>query len=317
MFKQIFKYIFTYKVINLFFKIYIKFIEILPKYSSSEKYWKLNTVNAPSNIFYNIKESIKHLNWRNSQYLNCAENMKYNNAHKKIVLDYGCGPGNGIINLITKCKPKKIIAVDVSEKAINLATKRAYLHRIKVDFIKINENEKISSIKNNSIDVIKCDGVLHHIENTEHVLREFHRILKKNGKINCMVYNKKSIWYYLHACYELKIRRGFLYDKTDDEAFKMSTDGFRCPISKCYSEEEFKKLCKKNNFKAELVDISVSKFELGKLNLISEAISDERLDNDKIDFLKKIRIKNNIPFYNNRVAGINAYFELKKTGSFE
>ena len=34
-------------------------------------------------------------------------------------------------------------------------------------------------IENNSIDVIKCDGVLHHIEDIAFVFKEFKRILKK------------------------------------------------------------------------------------------------------------------------------------------
>ena len=84
-----------------------------------------------------------------------------------------------MINIINNSSPKKIYAVDVSEKSIYLAKKRAKLHNIKVSFIKINENEKIKDINDNSIDVIKSDGVLHHIDNIDFVLKEFKRILKK------------------------------------------------------------------------------------------------------------------------------------------
>ena len=89
------------------------------------------------------------------------------------------------------CKPRKIIAIDVSDKALRLAKKRMSLHKVDVKFIKINEDEKIKSLKDNSIDIVKCDGVLHHIKNIDFVLKEFHRILKRNGRINLMVYNKK------------------------------------------------------------------------------------------------------------------------------
>ena len=93
--------------------------------------------------------------------------MKFSNSNNKIVLDYGCGPGNGIINIINNAKPKEIFAVDVSQKAINLAEKRAKLHNLNVNFVKINENQPIKIIRKNSIDIIKCDGVLHHINNLD------------------------------------------------------------------------------------------------------------------------------------------------------
>ena len=115
-----------------------------------------------------------------------------------------------MINIINTSNPKKIYAVDVSEKSIYLAKKRAKLHNLNVSFIKINENEKIDSIDDNSIDVIKSDGVLHHIENIDFVLREFKRILKKNGVINLMIYNRDSLWFHLHVNYELMVKKKFL-----------------------------------------------------------------------------------------------------------
>ena len=313
MFKKIIKYIFTYKVINFFFKIYVKLIFLFPKYSSSQNFWNINTVDSPSNGFKDIKESLKHLKWRNSQYLECEKNMRFKNANKKIILDYGCGPGNGLVNIITNCVPSKILAVDVSDKAIKLAKKRMSLHKTDVTFFKINENEKINLIKSESIDIIKCDGVLHHIEDMGFILSELHRILKKNGKINCMIYNKESIWYHLHVCYELKIKKGLFSNFQDNEAFRMSTDGFSCPVSKCFTKNEFRKICALYGFECKLVNFSISKLELSKLNLIKEAISCDALPNYNKDFIKKVTINNDgIPIYRKQIAGINAYFELRK-----
>ena len=135
--------------------------------------------------------------------------MDFHNAHRKIVLDYGCGPGNGIINIINSANPKKIYAVDVSKKSILLAKKRANLHKLKVYFHQINENEKMYEIENNSVDVIKCDGVLHHIEDIAFVFKEFKRILKKKGVINLMVYNRDSLWFHLRVNYELMIKKKY------------------------------------------------------------------------------------------------------------
>ena len=252
-----------------------------------------------------------HLKWRNNQYINSEKNMYFKNTQKKIVLDYGCGPGNGLINIINTSNPKKIYAVDVSEKSIYLAKKRAKLHNLNVSFIKINENEKISSIDDNSIDVIKSDGVLHHIENIDFVLREFKRILKKNGVINLMIYNRDSLWFHLHVNYELMVKKKIFSNSSDEEVFKISTDGFQCPISNCFSPSKFIEICKKNKFRSKLKDVSISLFELSKVNLINEAIKSKKIKLSSKDFLKQIYFKKRIPYFRKNIAGINAYYELR------
>ncbi len=182
-----------------------------------------------------------------------------------------------------------------------------------MNFIKINENQPIKIIKKNSVDVIKCDGVLHHIKNLDFVFKEFNRILKKNGIINIMVYNKNSIWFYLHVGYELMIQRNIFPHKSALEVFKISTDGFQCPISKCFTPTEFMKLCKKNNFKAKLVNISISLFELKKTKLLDEALNSKNLNRSNKDFLRQIYFdKKKIPYFKKNIAGINAYYELRK-----
>ena len=310
MLKSFIKNILPDFILNFILKLYISFIR-LRTFKTSQSFWSKNTVSSPDNGFNSMKESLEHLKWRNNQYINSEKNMYFKNSQKKIVLDYGCGPGNGLINIINNSTPRKIYAVDVSEKSIYLAKRRAKLHNIKVSFIKINENEKIKDINDNSIDVIKSDGVLHHIDNIDFVLREFKRILKKNGVINLMIYNRDSLWFHLHVNYELMIKKKIFSNSSDEEVFKISTDGFQCPISKCFSPSEFIEICKKNKFRSELKNVSVSIFELGKVNLIHEAINSEKIKQSSKDFLKQIYIKKNIPYYKKNIAGINAYYELR------
>ena len=313
MLKSLLKYILPKKIVNLILKIYIKASLFFSPFKTSQSFWNSNTVDSPKGGFNNVDDSQNHLKWRNNQYIGSEENMKFSNSNNKVVLDYGCGPGNGIINIINNAKPKEIFAVDVSQKAINLAEKRAKLHNLNVNFVKINENQPIKTIRKNSIDIIKCDGVLHHIKNLDFVFKEFNRILKKNGIINVMVYNKNSIWFYLHVGYELMIKRNIFPYKSDFEVFKISTDGFQCPISKCFTPTEFIELCRKNNFKAKLVNISISLFELKKMKLLEEALNSECLKRSNKDFLKQIYFdKKKIPYFKKNIAGINAYYELRK-----
>ena len=126
-----------------------------------------------------------------------------------------------------------------------------------------------------------------------------------------MIYNRDSLWFHLHVNYELMIKKKIFSNSPDEEVFKISTDGFQCPISKCFSPSDFIKICKKNKFRSQLKNISVSLFELGKVNLINEAIDSEQIKQSSKDFLKQIYIKKNIPYYKKNIAGINAYYELR------
>ena len=88
-----------------------------------------------------------------------------------------------------------------------LARKRTKLHKLKVKFLEGSEEKLIIPSSEKSIDIIHTMGVLHHIENTNAVFREFKRVLKKDGFVQAMVYNRDSIWYHLHVAYEIKIKR--------------------------------------------------------------------------------------------------------------
>ena len=311
--KSIFKSLIPLFIKNPLFKIYLFAIGCFSKYTSSQKFWNKNIVDCPKNGFENVESSLNHLEWRNNQYIDSIHHLKMNQLNNKIVLDYGCGPGNDIININQLSKPKKVIAVDVSDRALIQAKKRVDLHKIQVDLIKINEKEKIIDIDNESIDVIQSNGVLHHIDDLQFVFSEFSRILKKNGIVRVMIYNKNSIWYHLHVAFEMKIKKRLFTGLTLDELFSKTTDGFDCPISKCYKPQDFIDVCNKNRFKGKLVGVSISLFEMSKIALMWEAQKSKLLNSESVNFLKKIEFNNKgIPYYNNNVAGINSYFELTK-----
>ncbi len=298
---------------NILFRILLIFVKLFSKYTSSQKFWNKNIVDSPSNGFKNIESSLSHLEWRNNQYIDSIHQMKMNQLNNKIVLDYGCGPGNDIININQLSKPKQLIAVDVSENAIRLAKKRVELHQLKVTFLKINEKERINDIEEESIDIIQSNGVLHHIEDIEFIFTEFSRILKNSGKIRVMVYNRDSIWFHLHVAFEMKIKKNIWPNSSLEDLFSKTTDGFDCPISKCYKPKNFIKICKQNKFNANLVGVSISLFEMSKIALMWEAQKSKLLNSESVNFLKKIEFDNRgIPYYNKNVAGINSYFELTK-----
>lgn len=311
--RKILKKILPSVIKNFIYRAYIIIIKIFPKYFSSQDFWNNNVVDSSDNGFCSIKDSLSHLAWRNNQYIDSTKYIPMDNLNNKIILDYGCGPGNDLINISILSKPKKLLAVDVSQKAIIRAKHRIKLHNLDIDFLKINENQKIKDIKDNSLDVIHSNGVLHHIKDLEIIFNEFHRMLKDDGYAQVMVYNRESIWFHLHVAFEMKIKRNLFKNSNSEEVFRRTTDGFNCPVSVCYTPKNFIKLCRDHNFNCELIGISMSLFEMSKLNMIWEALKSKELEKESVDFLKEITFNNRgLPIYKRNNAGINSYFKLTK-----
>lgn len=94
------------------------------------------------------------------------------------ILDFGCGKG-AITEEIIKINPRiYITGVDISSKAINVIKKKIKTH----EFIRINNEQKLP-FKSNTFDFILALDVIEHIYDTELILKELQRVLKKNGKI--------------------------------------------------------------------------------------------------------------------------------------
>ncbi len=102
----------------------------------------------------------------------------------KILNDYGItnkdcldiGPGSGRwINFLKKKKSKKIYAIDISDKVIDI-NKKNCSKIFKLDF----EKKKIP-LKNSSIDLIICFEVLEHLKQPDSFLKEIVRLLKKDS----------------------------------------------------------------------------------------------------------------------------------------
>lgn len=111
----------------------------------------------------------------------------------KSFLDLGCGDGALLYALKNDgyFKNRKIYAVDLSPKSINL------VHKIdkKINAY-VDTAEKINKIKNNSIDFLVSTHVIEHVDDTK-MLKAVDRILKKNGIAYIgTVFKKWYGWYY-------------------------------------------------------------------------------------------------------------------------
>lgn len=100
------------------------------------------------------------------------------NTNNSIVLDYGCGIGNSLEQVL-KFKPKKITGIDISEVSIEKAKKNLNKNT-KIELL-VDNCEK-TKFEENTFDIVYGTGILHHL-NFEICLDEIQRILKPGGRL--------------------------------------------------------------------------------------------------------------------------------------
>jgi SAM-dependent methyltransferase len=191
------------------------------------------------------------------------------------------------------------------------------LHKIPAEryaLIRVSDARPVLPIADASIDYVYCEGVLHHTSHPETILREFWRVLKPGGRACIMVYNRNSVWLHLYTAYDRMILKGDFRDMSLDQAFARNTDGEACPISRCYSPEEWKAICAGAGFDVEYVGGYLSLHELDLLGRLGKrAIGDPRLEDVHRSFLASLEYDDHgYPMSAGKHAGIGGVYRLLK-----
>jgi ubiquinone/menaquinone biosynthesis C-methylase UbiE len=286
-----------------------------------DSFWGEHTVHTET--FKTAYQSEKYLQWRSGLYPLFAEFMNLYGVHDdEVVLDYGCGPGNDVVGFAIYTRAKKIIGIDISEKALLMARERLALHHVapeRVELIHSADTIQKIMLDDESVDYIHCAGVLHHTSNPPALLAEFKRILKPGAQACVMVYNRDSVWLHLHAAYENLILQNKFPGMTADEAFHKTVDleadgTSNCPIARCYTAQQFISLCEEAGFRAEYLGGYLSDVELNALKIHREAaLQDERLPEEHRRFLSSLDFdEQGLPMHEGKHAGIGGVYRLYK-----
>ncbi len=305
--------------------------------SSVDQYWNQHTVLdgvEPKSA----KESLDLLHFRNhEEYPFCAALMGYYQNHTgKILLDYGCGPGNDVLGYLLEGSAKKIIGIDVSQTALRQLQNRLKLHGQSVDLNKLelilttNKSQEIP-LENNIIDYINCAGVLQHTENPQQILAEFYRVLKPAGMARVMIYNHSSLWLHLFVAYVIRILNKskfrdhvFAKNQSPEEIFSQTTDGIDCPLSRAWKPANFIALCQNSGLTATFLGgyfapkelntwINSPDHVLSWQKLIEMAINCPQLEDRHKNFLRNVSSNpEGFPLYEGLYCGVFAVYELVK-----
>ena len=94
------------------------------------------------------------------------------------VLDAGCGTGRCSFPIASL--GFKVIGIDISEKAIEVARQEAEKAKLSITF----QEGDIEALpfEDNTFDIVFCGGVLHHFPDSTKAEKEIYRVLKEKGK---------------------------------------------------------------------------------------------------------------------------------------
>ncbi len=176
---------------NEFNKIIIKYKKIskLSKYNSKiikykKKISSKSLQEANEETFFNVWKNFNKKNYTNDGFnllkkRLIANKIDYKDLIKdKVCVDAGCGSGRYSWALI-KFGAKKVLAYDKSEDNIKLSKSRYKNSKLKF-FV---SNTLDLNLKENSVDFIFSNGVIHHNKNINDQLKKLNYILKKKGKM--------------------------------------------------------------------------------------------------------------------------------------
>ncbi len=98
------------------------------------------------------------------------------------VLEIGCGSGYGAV-LLSRLNPKSYQGVDLMPEQIKLAIELAKRYQLDEYEFSVEDATNLSSIPDESKDVVVIFGILHHISLWREVICECNRVLRVGGKI--------------------------------------------------------------------------------------------------------------------------------------
>lgn len=285
--------------------------------SAVTAFWTGHTVRDEP--FRSKEESIQALKSRNEHYPLFAELMNTWGDHEnEVVLDYGCGPGYDLVGFLLYSKAKQVIGMDVSPKALSLARHHLSFHNeidlSRVRLVRIMESEGKIPLPDQSVDYIFCSGVLHHTTDPLAIMKEFNRVLKKNGKARIMVYGRDSLWVHLYVAYQEKVLYKKYYGLNIEQAFARTADGGNCPYARCYRPTDFLALAAAAGFKGDYLGGYLSQFELGLFRKYGrEPLNNPSLASESRHFLQELQIdEKGFPCFQGKYAGLSSVYLLTK-----
>lgn len=97
------------------------------------------------------------------------------------ILEVGCGQGNALVPLATRCAPRRLVGLDVDGGLLHGA--RRHLERSAVTAELFDADVRDMPFPDGAFDVVFDFGTCYHIANPERALAEIARVLTPGGRL--------------------------------------------------------------------------------------------------------------------------------------
>jgi 2-polyprenyl-3-methyl-5-hydroxy-6-metoxy-1,4-benzoquinol methylase len=164
---------------------------------------------------------------------------------EKTVLEIGCGLGTDTINFARA--GAHVTTVDLSEKSIELARKRAAVFGLEeqIRFFPGNAEQLSSFVPVESYDLIYSFGVIHHTPHPSALLAQLRKYARPGTTIKIMVYHRRS---YKVGWILLTEGKGRFWNLAELVA-KNSEAQTGCPVTYTYTRREGRQLLESHGFR--------------------------------------------------------------------
>jgi 2-polyprenyl-3-methyl-5-hydroxy-6-metoxy-1,4-benzoquinol methylase len=171
--------------------------------------------------------------------------------HGKRVLDIGCGIGTDTINFARA--GAQVTAVDLSDKSIDLARKRAAVFGSEDEIqFRLGNVEQLSSfVPVEPYDLIYSFGVIHHTPHPDLVLDQLRQFTQPGTTVKIMVYHRRS---YKVAWILVTEGKGKFW-KLAELVAKNSEAQTGCPVTYTYTRKEGRALLERHGFRVQKVEV--------------------------------------------------------------
>ena len=158
----------------------------------------------------------------------------------KTVLEIGCGIGTDTVNFARA--GAEVTAVDLSEKSLELAEKRARVYGLdNITFYCANAENLSAVVPPKSYDLIYSFGVVHHTPRPENIIAQIRdNYIKPGGTLKIMVYHRYS-WKVFWIM--IKYGQGAFW-RLDELVARHSEAQTGCPVTYIYSRRQIASLLK-------------------------------------------------------------------------
>jgi ubiquinone/menaquinone biosynthesis C-methylase UbiE len=188
---------------------------------------------------------------------------RFDSFRGKDVLEIGCGIATDGLEFARN--GANYFGVDLTPKSIELARERFGLFGVHGKFEVANAEERLP-FPDATFDHVYSFGVIHHSPAPERIVREIHRVLRPEGTLTVMLYNRNSINYYVEIMFLRRLFRWSLLPKfmprllaavtgfdrwkleghremlkkkiLKEQWISMNTDGPFCPLARVYNPKE-------------------------------------------------------------------------------